>query len=111
MKTKEQIDNLVKAVRDQLTPVRRPEGQERESEKPLAEWFRGELDECGAAYCPICQTEKVKRVEYHVPSRYMRATKTKIVPLGYELDAGEAVLSVFCPKCLVLFEVIECEEE
>jgi len=77
------------------------------TEKPLAEWFQEELDKYKADYCPICNTEKVRRVEYYETGYYMRTRKTKIVSIDYELDAGEKVLTVYCPRCLLLFEAVE----
>ena len=77
------------------------------TDKPATEWFQDHLDKYKSDYCPLCQTEKVKRVEFYTPGKSQTLKRYKVVDLDYELGVGETVVSVFCPECLVQFEEVE----
>ncbi|MDO9527617.1 MAG: hypothetical protein Q7J27_00485 [Syntrophales bacterium] len=72
-------------------------------DKPATEWFQDHLDKYKNDYCPLCQTVKVKRVRYYMPGKSQALKRFKDVSIDYELDAGESLISVYCPKCLIVF--------
>ena len=74
-------------------------------EKPrLAEWFQYRVDKYKADYCPRCDVRKVKRVRWYKLGKSQRLRREKIVPIDYKLNAGDRLISVYCPKCLIMFE-------
>lgn len=72
-------------------------------DKPLEDWFQDLIDYYTPDYCPVCGEEKVKRVQFYALDKHIGVKRYKIVPLDYELNAGEKLVWVICPKCLIMF--------